>query len=90
MRGETRQFWIETVGLPDALMKVASTANKPTDSLLVEVDADKLRGVKVFVTVPPGQLEDQHTDFTFRVTSLRGAEVTETSANFEAPKEALK
>ncbi len=90
MRGETRQFWVETVGLPDALMKVASTANKPAASLLVEVEADKLRGIKVFVTVPPAKLEDQHTDFTFRVTSLRGAEATETSSTFEAPQEALK
>ena len=90
MRGETRQFWIETEGLPEATLKIASSANKATTSLLVEVDADKLRGVKIFVTVPPRSLADQRTAFNFRVTSLRGAEATLTSTTFDAPKEALK
>ncbi|MGI9356450.1 MAG: cytochrome c oxidase accessory protein CcoG [Rhizobiaceae bacterium] len=90
MRGETRQFWIESPGLPNAMMKVASTSNKPAASLLVEVNADKLRGVKIFVTVPSGELNQQRTPFAFRVTSLRGAETTETGATFEAPQEALK
>ncbi|MDD9911404.1 MAG: cytochrome c oxidase accessory protein CcoG [Ahrensia sp.] len=89
-RGETRQFWIETVGLPEALMKVASTANRATESLLVEVDADESRGVKVFVTVPPKTLQDERTSFDFRVTSLRGAEATITATAFDAPQEALK
>ena len=90
MRGETRQFWVEVDGLPDAMMKIASTPNRPTPSLLVEVDADALGSVKIFVTVPPGTLEEERTRFRFRVTSVRGAEATQTSAMFEAPKEAVR
>ena len=86
MRSETRQFWIETVGLPGALMKVASTSNKPTPSLLVGVDADRLRGVKVFVTLPKEAIAASRTNFNFRVTSLRGAETTTTPATFESPE----
>lgn len=90
MRGETRQFWIETIGLNGALMRPATSQNKPTESLLVEVDADKLRAIKIFVTMPRSKLTSNKTDFQFRVTALRGAETTTTTDRFEAPKEFAK
>ena len=90
MRGEPRQFRIETIGLPDAFLKMSSSTQKPTETLLVEAEADKLKGVKVFVTIPPGKLAVEHTPFSFRVTSLQGAETIEAGTTFDAPKEALK
>ncbi|EFL89401.1 cytochrome c oxidase accessory protein CcoG [Ahrensia sp. R2A130] len=89
-RGETRLFWVETEGLPGAQLTVASSGNKPKASLLVEVDADSIRGVKVFVAVPPGQLEDERSEFVFRITAMRGAEATLTGTQFVAPQQALK
>ena len=90
MRGEARQFWIETVGLKGAVMKPAGSQNKPTESLLAEVSADKLRAIKLFVTVPSSELKAARTPFSFKITAMRGAETTSTSANFEAPVELSK
>ena len=90
MRGETRQFWIETEGLPGAVMKLAGSQNAATESLLAEVTADRLRSLKLFVTVPSGSLSSERTEFSFKVTALRGAETTTTGARFEAPKELSK
>ncbi len=90
MRGEIRRFRIETIGLPDALMTIASVADEPSKALTVEADADKLHAVKIFLTVPPDTLDQTRSDFTFRVTSLSDSETTETGASFEAPGEALK
>ncbi|MEL6947914.1 MAG: cytochrome c oxidase accessory protein CcoG, partial [Pseudomonadota bacterium] len=85
MRGETRQFWVQTVGLDDVSLKVAGSRNKATPSLLVEVTADKLRAVKIYVTVPAEALKARRTPFSFKVTALRGAEATQTRTQFEAP-----
>ena len=86
MRGQIRQFWIQTEGLNGALMKPAGSQNLPTKSLLVEVPADKLRALKVFVTLPKNEITSVRTHFKFKVTSLSGAETTSTDANFESPK----
>lgn len=86
MRGEVRQFWVQTDGLEGALLKPAGSSNKPTESLLVEVPADKLKALKVFVTLPKNKIDSIRTKFKFKVTSLLGAETTTTGANFEAPK----
>lgn len=86
MRGQIRQFWIQTEGLNGALMKPAGSQNLPTKSLLVEVPADKLRALKVFVTLPKNEITSVRTHFKFKVTSLLGAETTSTDANFESPK----
>jgi cytochrome c oxidase accessory protein FixG len=88
-RGETRQFWVETEGLPGALLAVGS-GDQPKASLLVEVDADSTRGVRTFVTVPRSSLDQERNEFSFRVTALLGAETTVTETQFVAPKEALK
>ncbi|MEM1371367.1 MAG: FixG Ig-like domain-containing protein, partial [Pseudomonadota bacterium] len=85
-RGETRLFWIETEDLPGALLTVASSGDRPKESLLVEVEADSVRGVKIFVTGPPAQLTDERTEFAFRITALRGAEATLTATQFVAPQ----
>ena len=87
MRGEVRQFWIETDGLSGAIMKLAGSQNKATQSLLVEVDADKLRAIKIYVTVPSENLTSNRIPFSFRVTSLLGSESTTASATFESPKD---
>lgn len=87
MRGQVRQFWIQTEGLEGALMKPAGSQNLPTDSLLVEVPADKLRALKIFVTLPKNEIKSVRTSFKFKVTSLLGTEATSADANFESPKE---
>ncbi|MFD0917007.1 cytochrome c oxidase accessory protein CcoG [Pseudahrensia aquimaris] len=90
MRGETRQFWVQTEGLEGATMKTAGSQNKATESLLIEVNADKLRATRIFVIVPRENLSAEKTPFRFKVTALRGAETTSTGANFEAPAEVSK
>ncbi|MEM8750534.1 MAG: cytochrome c oxidase accessory protein CcoG [Pseudomonadota bacterium] len=85
MRAETRQFWVQTSGLPGAVMKLASSQNRPTESLFIEVAPDRLRSVKLYVTVPADQIAAPRTEFTFRVTEIRGGESTASDARFEAP-----
>lgn len=87
MRGEVRQFWIQTEGLEGAMIKPAGSQNLPTKSLLVEVPADKLRALKIFVTLPKKEISSIRTSFKFKVTSLLGSETTSADANFESPKE---
>ncbi|MEM7303610.1 MAG: cytochrome c oxidase accessory protein CcoG [Pseudomonadota bacterium] len=90
MRGEVRQFWVEIEGLEGAVMKLAGSQNKATESLLVEVDADKLRAIKLYLTLPAKAIDATRTNFSFRVTALLGSEATTSRATFEAPKELAK
>lgn len=90
MRGEQRQFWVQPVGLEGATMRIAGSNNRPTPSLLVEVNPDKMRAVKVYVTAPVSALKSRRSSFTIRAIALRGAETTQANVTFEAPPELFK
>ncbi|MEL6744496.1 MAG: cytochrome c oxidase accessory protein CcoG, partial [Pseudomonadota bacterium] len=71
-------------------LQSAWSNNRPTPSLLVEVNPDKMRAVKVYVTAPVSSLKSRRSSFTIRAIALRGAETTQANVTFEAPPELFK
>ena len=78
-----RKFAIELDGLGDASMTMVGADNSPSRRLDIDVDADKLRAIKVFVTAAPPSLHGEHTPFTFKLVDL-GAEAEPEARQYEA------
>ncbi len=86
MTGEPRQFEVALDGLPGAAMwEAGSTEDSATRAIAVDVDADRLREVKVFVSQPSAAVEPGLTGFAFTVRDLAGSESGRADADFYAP-----
>jgi cytochrome c oxidase accessory protein FixG len=88
MEQRPRQFTLALEDLPGATMEMTGSDLPPARSLNVDVEADKLRAIKVYVTAPLGDLVHEQTDFKFDVaenTVGREPEKREYSAFFHAP-----
>ena len=88
MQGTPRRFLLQLDGLPQARMASSDLGQPKGESLEIEVPADKLRAVKVFVESPRASLATRETPFRFLVTEII-AETPETSAAraiFHAPR----
>src|SRR5439155_22638895 len=52
MEQRPRSFTLAIEGLPSAVMALAESTAAPSRSVAIDVEADKLKSVKVYVTVP--------------------------------------
>lgn len=85
MEQTPRSFFLTVDGLEGAKVFTADGDNEPLEALIVNVAADRLRQLPVFVIVDPKTLDDTHTTFTFRVFDLYGSESTTSDTVFERP-----
>jgi polyferredoxin len=62
MLPEPRDFTLSISGLPGAEMELAGSDDAPSTSITFEVEPDKLRQLRIYVTAP---VEDERTEFLF-------------------------
>jgi len=88
MEQRPRSFAVSAEGLPGSSMTMTGGNGEPLREFNVDVEADKLRAIKVYVAVSPLLLEGEQNPIEFKVME-KGAESTpETrsiSAIFHAP-----
>jgi cytochrome c oxidase accessory protein FixG len=90
MIAKPRKFNLAVEGLPGVTITFADSDKKYGDNFDVDVKPDKLRAMKVFLSMPRGSLKQMHTNFRIHVTEIDGEENSSYDAKFEAPKEAVK
>ena len=85
MLPEPRTVNLAISGIDSAAMTVAGSDAAATGTLTVELEPDKIRAVKVYVTVPKANITSGRSVLTFTVSDTDGAETNGYKASFEAP-----
>ncbi len=88
MEQQPRSFILSLDGMPGALMTMTGVDKEPARDLNIDVEADKLRAVKVYVTVAPQSISSEQTPFTFKVAEKStgdGQETRNHPAIFHSP-----
>jgi cytochrome c oxidase accessory protein FixG len=88
MEQRPRSFVLTLDRLPAATMTMAGVDGVPSRNFSIDVEADKLRAVKIFVATPPQSITAEQTPFTFNVVEQNSDGKPETrdySAVFQAP-----
>ncbi|MGB9141566.1 MAG: FixG Ig-like domain-containing protein, partial [Aestuariivirga sp.] len=67
MEQRPRKFVLGLERFPGASMTMVGASEKATQQIAIDVEADKLRAVKVYVTASPQSLSDVQTEFAFTV-----------------------
>ncbi len=86
MMPEPRRIRISLEGLPGGLM-LLSGADSPTETLVFDVEADKLRDLKLFVKADPETLGPGVHDFRFVAQDTQGTEHVDYDAKFETGRD---
>ena len=87
MLAEPRSFTVSIDGLQDAKLWAAGSAEEEAArSLNVDVEPDRLKEVKVFVSQAREAVHHGRTPFKFSVAEVGGGETAETSTEFFAPE----
>jgi cytochrome c oxidase accessory protein FixG len=88
MTNEPRTFEVAIDGLPGAGMWLAGNDDhQPVRAIAVDVEADRLREIKVFVSQPGDIAKPGLTGFRFTVRDLDGSESGHAASDFYAPEE---
>ncbi|MGE0846343.1 MAG: cytochrome c oxidase accessory protein CcoG [Flavobacteriaceae bacterium] len=90
MEARDKAFSITVSGLEGARLQGEDAAAGSGETLAVDVPADQLLAVRLFVRVAPGALSDTQTTFRFHVRPVGEDDAVTVEARFEAPREALK
>ncbi|ANK81674.1 MAG: cytochrome c oxidase accessory protein CcoG [Rhizobiales bacterium NRL2] len=85
MQLEERRVLLRVADLPGGLMTVVGQDLWPSRTREFILEPDKVRELKVFVTVPGPEIELGATPFRFSVTDLGGIEEAHYGATFYAP-----
>ena len=88
MEQRPRSFAVSAEGLPGSSMTMTGGNGEPLQEFNVEVEADKLRAIKIYVAVSPLLLGSEQTPFEFKVVEQATESTPETrsiSAIFHAP-----
>jgi cytochrome c oxidase accessory protein FixG len=85
MTPEPRTFEVALDGLPAASMWLAGDESHAGRAIAVDVEPDRLREIKVFVSLPPEAVTPGLTGFDFTVRDLAGSESGSAAADFYAP-----
>ncbi len=88
MEQHPRKFDLTLEGLPTAAMTMAGVDGEPRQSFSIDVDADKLRAIRVFVVNPARSLSGEPVPFTFKVVEQASSGEAETrsyAATFQSP-----
>jgi cytochrome c oxidase accessory protein FixG len=88
MEQRPRAFIVGLDGLPGAEMTMAESTMGPARSVSVDVEPDKVRSMKVYVTAPAQSLAGESTPFSFTLAdTAANGEATTREAIFQGPKE---
>ncbi len=82
---DPRSFQVSISGLKGATMKIAGSDATASDTVKVDVDADKLKAFKVYVTVNYKTLESARSDIQFTIKDISGDETATYNAIFNGP-----
>jgi polyferredoxin len=83
---EPRTFSIAMDGLPGATMTAVGAIDAGDGTLLVAVEPDVLKSLKLFVKMPAADLPGQAVPFHFVVRDIDGQESASTAASFFVPE----
>ncbi|MBL4612184.1 MAG: cytochrome c oxidase accessory protein CcoG [Emcibacter sp.] len=84
---DIRKFSLNVSGLEDYDIRVEGVLEKTATGLpVVEVDRDRLRSVKVYLSVPRTDLTSHSMDITITATDLDGNSVSDNDTTFKGPK----
>jgi cytochrome c oxidase accessory protein FixG len=93
MEQQPRSFALRLLGLPGAVMALTGSDEPPARELTVEVEADRVRAFRIYVTAPATTGEFAETAFDFEVAELGAEEDAERrsySAIFHGPSGEVK
>jgi len=90
MEGDAKRFLITVGGMLDPDVVQAGVTSQQRKWIVTDVQPDKVKSVKLYVTIPRARLHDSSTKFTFHVSHLGGSDDKTVQAIFEAPKEFSK
>lgn len=88
MVAEPSTFEVRICGLPNALVKIAGEEENLGLELAIDVEPDKLRSTKIYVTVLKSDITGTDMKFNFIVKRENGEETATYNANFVTPKDA--
>jgi len=84
---EPRVFTLALQGLPGGEMSIVGSDDPPGTRFTVEVEPDRLRTLKVYVSQPPDRIAGTGQHFTFAVEEQGGmGESASYTATFDAPE----
>jgi cytochrome c oxidase accessory protein FixG len=86
MRPEAHTFTVNVEDLPGAKLRLADTETSGNGSIEVEVEADRLREIKVFVSRPGDMVQARSTPFRFVALSDDGRETAIETTEFIGPE----
>jgi polyferredoxin len=84
---EPRLISLRLVGLDNASMAIDSIDDIKGQIANIQVDPDKLRALRVFISVPPHQLKSGRTPFQIIVKDQQSFETDSYNAEFEVPED---
>lgn len=87
MKGEAQQFLVNIGGLRSPLISEAGSTLTPRNWLATEVQADRIKSLKVFVTMPDNHIFQSSTPFTFTVSQMGSNDQKTVEATFKAPRD---
>lgn len=85
MTPEPRTMKLSIEGLPGGQMTLASSQNDPKQSIVLDVEPDRVLPLRVYVRTDPKLLVEQPTKFTFVVQDIFGDEMSQELVKFETP-----
>ena len=90
MVAKPSRFNVRLEGIPSAFVKIAGDDKNLGLNFTIDVDPDKLRATRIYITVPKADITD--TNMKFRLVVNRQGETEEATydANFVAPKGAKR
>lgn len=86
MVNEPRQFELSIDGLPQAQVHIPDQAIDGAGRYVFNAEPDRLKTMKVFITIPKASVPAGHTPFTMTVRDFNGTESATYKATFIAPE----
>lgn len=83
---EPRQFELAIAGLPQAQIHVADHETNSSGRYIVNAEPDRLKTLRLFITVPQEATVPGSTAFTMTVHDINGTESADYKATFIAPE----
>ena len=86
MKGEPHQFLVTVAGLQDATIAEAGFTRGSKDWVVVDVEPDRVKAVRLFVTLPRDRIINDSTEFSFNVSEMGGTDNAHVETKFAAPE----
>ncbi|PCI51676.1 MAG: hypothetical protein COB49_01070 [Alphaproteobacteria bacterium] len=84
---DIRKFAISVTGLKNYVMRIEGVLEKTAAGLpVVQVGRDRLRSVKIYLSVPKADLSGHSMDISLTATDLDGTSVSHNATTFKGPK----